>query len=172
MGVIKRTKYGFHVFPRRSYWHKRAHLDLLLACEEEPELAGVHVPWLSYTADKDKDEFERQHDFEYTDVMTSGFMWPGAGSVIFHGVDCEYMRACGEGDGDWRALLNVSHVEFNQLYRQPVIPTGEYRRGDISINAFECRASDELPIDKLVHLMCLFDANGHTVLATTGFKIA
>jgi hypothetical protein len=163
-GVSKPIEFGFHVFPRSGFWHQRMHIEILTACDEVPELSGVQLPWWSFTSG-------HQGDIEgYADVSSSGFSWLGVGTVRFYGLDCEYARPCGESGGDWRALIEVDDDEEIEQYRR-IIPTGEYRRGDTCVNAFECRASEELPVDKVVSLMRVFVSKGHVVLATTGFSV-
>ena len=151
---------SFYVYPKDGIWNGKTQYEIMMACEEDDDLKGVHMP----------------------SCVEGGFAWEGTdeSSKLWHDTTISQTdpivikkdreirtynsSRCGAFTGYWRDTL---FTETKNIAPRHMIPWA----GRSSINCFQCRAKGNPSLGMVIKLLKIFRDQGHLILGTTGFKI-
>lgn len=159
---------GFSVYPSHGIWTLRKYLEILNACDADEVLNGV------YQAPCSEGGFAWEGTDESVRLYLRNVRSPIEDIEICKSVMPPSIRTYGacEFFGFRRAPARAWHqLQFTdeELDEQSDIDES-YRRGKHALPCIRCRSKFNPPLEKVVRLMQLFEAQGHIILQTEGFQ--
>jgi len=147
VGISSAVRVWFWVFPSDGVWSKEKHYELLLKCQEDDILKGA----------------------EQGTACEGGFEWKTTNGL-------QEIRTY-----DWHSDIKGDWTLWPTLedFTKPIHPTdvgGTFKlnRGKFShayLPAIRCGAKFNPPFAKVVRLLLLMEASGHSILGTEGFVV-